>query len=339
MREPGFWQRPASWQARLLAPVATIYGAIAARRMQQPGARAAVPVICIGNYHTGGAGKTPTVLALAARLRDMGERPVVVSRGYGGRLSGPLAVVPAQHRAADVGDEPLMMAQELDVVVAHDRAAGAARAIAAGASVVLLDDGFQNPALRKDASLIVIDGRRGLGNGAVFPAGPLRAPLPPQLARTDALLVIGAGEGASAVAAAVTAAGKPVWRGSFVPDPSSLWGLRGRRCLAFAGIGDPARFFATLRDAGIEVAREAVFADHHPYTRADLAPLLAAAKAEGLGLVTTAKDMVRITGEASLADVAAQVTPFRVELRIDGDVEGDVEGWLAAALRRGRGFS
>ena len=153
-------------------------------------------MLCVGNYHTGGAGKTPTVLALTKLLRELGETPVVLSRGYGGRLRGPVMVDPARHAAADVGDEPLMLARTVPVAVARDRVSGVALARSQGASVILMDDGFQNPAIAKDASLIVIDADRGLGNACVFPAGPLRAPLHQQLARTDALIVIGDGAAA-----------------------------------------------------------------------------------------------------------------------------------------------
>ena len=163
--------------------------------MQGEGLDAGIPVICVGNYHVGGAGKTPAVLALTKLLRELGETPVVLSRGYGGRLRGPVMVDPARHQAEDVGDEPLMLARTVPVAVARDRLDGVALAKSQAATVILMDDGFQNPAIAKDASLIVIDGDRGLGNGGVFPAGPLRAPLRVQLERTDALVVIGDGIG------------------------------------------------------------------------------------------------------------------------------------------------
>ena len=184
MREPAFWNRPSSLLARLLVPVGALYGAIAARRMARPGVRAGVPVICVGNYHVGGAGKTPTVLALSGVLRALGETPVVLSRGYGGRLEGPAQVDPQNHTAADVGDEPLMMAKRLPVIVSRQRAAELAPARASGASVIVMDVGFQNPAVAKDVSLIVIDSDRGIGNRLVLPDGPLLAPLPP--VRVDA---------------------------------------------------------------------------------------------------------------------------------------------------------
>jgi tetraacyldisaccharide 4'-kinase len=335
MREPAFWHRLSSWQSTLLAPLGAVYGAVAASRLARRGARAAVPVICVGNYHVGGAGKTPTVLALTALLRSLGERPVVVSRGYGGSLPGPVVVDADRDAAGDVGDEPLMMARQVPVVVARDRVAGARLACAQQASVILLDDGFQNPALVKDLSLIVIDGTRGVGNGCVFPAGPLRAPLSPQLDRTDALIVVGDGAAAEPMVAAVTARGKPVLRARLVPDPASLAALNGRRCLAFAGIGDPARFFATLRAHGVEVAREATFADHHAFTRAEVDGLSAQAAREGLTLVTTEKDLARLAGTAAFAAPAAAMVPLKVSLQTAQDDQ--LRGLVVAALKSADG--
>src|SRR6185295_2710895 len=191
MREPAFWYRPASWKSHSLRPLAALYGAIAARRLKRNGLDAGIPVLSVGNYHGGGAGKTPTVLALAKLLRELGETPVVLSRGYRGRLRGPVRVDLARHTAVDVGDEPLMLASSVPVMVARDRADGVALAKSQAATVILMDDGFQNPAVRKDASLIVIDSIRGIGNGKVIPSGPLRAPLAVQIERTDALMVVG----------------------------------------------------------------------------------------------------------------------------------------------------
>jgi tetraacyldisaccharide 4'-kinase len=311
MREPGFWYRPASWKSHLLTPLAALYGAVAARRLQRAGVDAGIPVLCVGNYHGGGAGKTPTVLALAQLLRDLGETPVVLSRGYRGKLHGPIRVDPARHTAFDVGDEPLMLAQKLAVVVARDRVAGVALAKSQGASVILMDDGFQNPAVAKDASLIVIDSERAIGNGRVMPAGPLRAPLSAQLDRTDALVVIGDGKGADAVAGEIAARGKPVLRARFLADDASLSALRDKRALAFAGIGDPVRFFNTLTANGIEVVRGRAFADHHAFSRREIEALVAEAKRDGLTLVTTEKDFVR------LPDKAGDVVPFKVTLAFD----------------------
>jgi tetraacyldisaccharide 4'-kinase len=317
MREPAFWYRPPSWVSLLLMPLGAIYGWIARQRLQRQGFDAGIPVLCIGNYHTGGAGKTPTVLALTKILRDLGETPVVLSRGYGGRLQGPVMVDPARHLADDVGDEPLMLALTVPVVVARDRIAGVALACSQGASVILMDDGFQNPAIAKDASLIVIDGDRGLGNGCVIPAGPLRAALQPQLARTEALIVIGAGTAAGPVAAAIAAQGKPVLRAHLTPDAASLASLRGQRILAFAGIGDPARFFRTLRAAGIEVVAERSFADHHPFSQAEIESLIAEAKHQALTLVTTEKDLARLRRGEGLPEWAKDIVPFAVTLAFE----------------------
>jgi tetraacyldisaccharide 4'-kinase len=314
MREPGFWHRPSSFASHLLFPLSAIYGAVAAHRLERRGLDAGIPVICVGNYHVGGAGKTPTVLALTAILRELGEQPVVLSRGYGGRLRGPVMVDPIRHGADDVGDEPLMMAANVAVAVAQDRVDGVALAKSQGASLILMDDGFQNPAVAKDLALIVIDSERGLGNARVLPAGPLRAPLSPQLARTDALVVIGPGHASDAVASRVAASGKPVLAAQLRPQPETVAGLLGKSVLAFAGIGDPARFFRTLRTSGINVQREKTFADHHPFERAEIETLMAEASREGLTLVTTEKDLVRLRTRADLASFAPQIVPFPVTL-------------------------
>jgi len=302
-------------------PLGAIYGVIAGHRLQREGFDAGIPVFCIGNYHVGGAGKTPTVLALAKLLRELGETPVVLSRGYGGQLRGPIMVDLARHAAIDVGDEPVMLARTVPVVVARDRIDGVALARSQGASVILMDDGFQNPAIAKDASLIVIDANRGLGNGCVFPAGPLRAPLPPQLARTDALIVIGRGSAAAAVAAAVAARGKPVLPAHLEADDASVASLRGQRVLAFAGIGDPARFFRTLRGSGIEVVLERAFADHHAFSKSEIETLTTQAKRDALTLVTTEKDLARLRGRDGLPDWAREIMPFAVTLRFDDAVQ------------------
>jgi len=317
MREPAFWYRPPSWLSGLLLPLGAVYGWIAGLRLQGEEIEAGVPVFCVGNYHVGGAGKTPTVLALAKLLRDLGETPVVLSRGYGGRLHGPVKVDPGRHVAADVGDEPVMLARTIVVVVARDRVDGVALARSQGASVILMDDGFQNPAISKDASLIVIDGGRGLGNGRVFPAGPLRAPLPPQLVRTDALIVVGDGAAAAAIAAAVTARGRPVLSAHIKADEASVASLSGKRVLAFAGIGDPARFFNTLRASGIELVRQRSFADHHSFSQGEIESLIAEAKRDALTLVTTEKDLARLQGADGLPDWARDVVPFKVTLEFD----------------------
>jgi tetraacyldisaccharide 4'-kinase len=315
MREPPFWWRAAGIEACLLAPAAAIYGAVASSRLKREGYRAGVPVICIGNPTVGGAGKTPTALAVAHILKTAGERPVFLSRGYGGREHGPHLVAADRDRAAEVGDEPLLLARVAPTIVAQDRVAGAKAAQAAGASVIVMDDGFQNPSLAKDFSVLVIDGRRGLGNGKVFPAGPLRAPLVAQLARADAIVLVGTlGEGAAVVGAVAEARKLPVLRARLEPSHDVIAALAGRRVLAFAGIGDPEKVFATLREAGIAVAVTRSFADHHRYTPEDAGELCRQADAAGLTLVTTEKDAARLQGEEALAELAGRVRALPVGL-------------------------
>ncbi len=316
MREPAFWYRPSSLISLPLLPFAAVYGAIAGSRLERKGFDAGIPVFCVGNYHVGGAGKTPTVLALVKLLRDLGEIPVVLSRGYGGRLRGPVMADPARHVANDVGDEPLMLARNVPVAVARERIDGLALAKSQGATVIVMDDGFQNPAIAKDASLIVIDAQRGIGNARVFPAGPLRAPLPPQIDRTDALIVIGEGRAADAISATVAAQDKPVLTAELKADDATVSLLRGRRALAFAGIGDPGRFFRTLRANGVEVVTERIFADHHPFSQSEIEALLAEAKRHALTVVTTEKDLARL-GIGKLPSWALGIVPFPVKLEFD----------------------
>ncbi|WP_439361932.1 tetraacyldisaccharide 4'-kinase [Bradyrhizobium sp. DASA03007] len=297
----------------MLRPLGWLYGEIAARRMARQNFESCIPVICVGNYHTGGAGKTPTVRALTSFLRELGENPAVVSRGYRGRLRGPVMVDRDRHNAADVGDEPLMLVSEVPVAVARNRLDGVALATSQGATAILMDDGFQDPRIMKDAALIVIDSERGLGNGRVFPAGPLRAPLKPQLARTDALVLIGGGQSADYVAADIAARDKPVLRARLKPDAATVTKLLGKRVLAFAGIGDPQRFFRTLRLSGIDVACTQRFTDHHMFSKADIEALSVRANRERLTLVTTEKDLVRLLGSS----LYNQAVPFPVKLEFD----------------------
>ncbi len=314
MREPEFWWRPRG--GMLLAPLGAIYGAVAAARMQAQGASAGVPVICLGNLTVGGAGKTPAALAVAHLLLAARERPFFLSRGYGGRLAGPVRVDPSFHHAADVGDEPLLLARLAPTIVARDRVAGAKTARLGGASVIVMDDGFQNPSLAKDLSIVVVDGRRGIGNGRIVPAGPLRAPLDIQIARSQAIVVVGPADGAGKVLDAARRHGVTVFHGRLEPDRNSLAALGGRKVLAFAGIGDPEKFFATLREAGVAIGERASFPDHHRYTTTDAQTLLARAEAANLVLITTEKDHVRLLGDPSLAALAARTSILPVRLAI-----------------------
>lgn len=288
MRAPRFWQAGGPLAA-LLAPLGRLYAALGRRRRQAVPWRAPCPVICVGNLSAGGSGKTPTALALAERLTALGRRPVFLTRGYGGRERGPLLVEPARHDAAAVGDEPLLLAAAAPTVVARDRAAGAALAARQG-DVIVMDDGFQNPALHKNLSLLVFDGGQGIGNGRCLPAGPLREGLAEGLARADACLLIG--EDATGLAPRL--AGRPLLRASLEPQGSEL---KGQRVLAFAGIGRPEKFFESLRALGAGLAGTRSFGDHHPYRAAEIEALRAEAARAGARLVTTAKDLVRLPPE------------------------------------------
>lgn len=317
MREPAFWWRRAGLAASLLAPVGLIYGVIAARRMAGNGARAGLPVLCVGNFTLGGAGKTPTVIALARMLADAGEHPFCLTRGYGGTLIGPKLVDSHKDLAAQVGDEALLLAHAAPTVVARDRVAGAAFARAQGAGVLIMDDGLQNASLTKDFTLAVIDARRGVGNRCTFPAGPLRAPLAAQLAQTDALLVVGEGDGADGVVTQARACGLPVLHGRLVPDLAAVTALKGRHVLAFAGIGDPEKFFATAQAAGIAVTERRKFSDHYRYTAEDAGELIMDAEHGGLALLTTEKDRARMAGEPLLEALAKRAHTLPVTMVVE----------------------
>ena len=331
MREPAFWWRAAGPAAGLLSPVAAIYGAFAGWRMGRAGHAAGIPVVCIGNLTHGGAGKTPTAIAVARMLAAAGRRPFLLSRGYGGSLPGPQRVDPLRHHAREVGDEPLLLARAAPTIVARDRVKGAAAARAAGAGAIVMDDGLQNPALQKDLCIVVVDGRRGIGNGKVFPAGPLRAPLDRQLARAHAVLLIGSGPAGEAVAARAQARGLPVFHGRLKPDGLALAALKGRPVLAFAGIGDPEKFFQTLSEAGIDVRARLSFPDHHRYRADEAADLIARAGRDGLVPVTTEKDLVRLSGQDDLAALAAMARALPVELSVAE--EGAFRDFVLARLR------
>ncbi len=306
---PAFWARPPGLLSELLLPLGA--GWQAAGRLQQSFARPywpPVPVVCVGNLVAGGAGKTPVALALAAYLVSHGTAVHIVTRGYGGRLSGPVRVDPARHDAAAVGDEALLLAREAPSWVTRDRADGVRAAVASGAQVVVLDDGFQNPTIGKNLSLVVVDAAYGFGNGRVIPAGPLRENLARGLTRADAVVLLGA----------ETQPRRPEPLGidtalhvlHAVLRPVAGERLTGSRLLAFAGIGRPEKFFATLRECGVELVGTRPFADHHPYRAGEIDQLLRAAERARARLITTAKDIVRVP-----VAMRAAIEVLEVEIR------------------------
>lgn len=315
MKAPGFWHRPPGLAARALSPLGAVYAHATARRLRKGSVCGAdVPVICVGNINAGGTGKTPCVIALVELLGAMGRVPHILSRGYGGALAGPLRVDPGQHDADAVGDEPLLLSQFAPTWIGVDRCATAKQAQAAGADVLIMDDGHQNPALRRDLSLVTVDARVGFGNGYCIPAGPLREPVSSGLDRADFLLSIGP-EAAQTRFARSRPPIAPTRHLTGQLEPL-LTGMdwRGLNTLAFAGIGHPEKFFATLKSLGANLKRAEPLADHQPLTEALMARLEAEANLLGAQLVTTEKDAVRLP-----AGFRAKVLTLPVRLRIGND--------------------
>lgn len=299
----------------LLTPISWIWAAVTARRIARTAPRdVGVPVICVGNLTVGGVGKTPVVRAIAERLAARGRAVHLLSRGYGGRLKGPVRVDPAIHGAADVGDEPLMLARDFPVWVAHDRAAGAKAAAEAGAQVIVMDDGHQNPSVKKALSLVVVDGEtRGedwpFGDGRVFPAGPMREPLAVGLARADGVVVVlPADLPAVDPELAALLKGPPLLTARLEPAAPPPAGPQ----VGFAGVGKPWKVERSLQAAGCDLADFAPFPDHAAYDEATLRRLADRAAVFGAGLVTTEKDWVRLPPEWQ-----ARVTAWPIRTVLD----------------------
>ena len=316
MRAPvGWWLDKADWLCRALQPIGAVYGALTAARMKRTGTRVEIPVICIGNFVAGGAGKTPTALAIGKMLQAQGERIAFLSRGYGGALASatPVQVDPARHNAAEVGDEPILLARVAPTFICTDRVEGARAAAQAGATIVILDDGLQNQHLAKDVTLAVVDGEAGIGNGLCVPAGPLRAPLLSQWPYVDGIIIIGSGARGERIAQEARSQNKFVLHGTLVPDNAHE--ITDKQLYAFAGIGRPEKFFRTLNDLGGRVSVTQAFADHHAYTAAELENIRQRASSNALEPqtpVTTEKDAIRIP-EGALPGLVV----LRVALKMD----------------------
>lgn len=310
IKTPGFWYNPrlSALQKRLL-PLSRLYGWTAqCRQALINPQKVRIPVICVGNFVMGGAGKTPAALALAAWLIGKGYAVHFLTRGYGGSEGGPLQVDLNRHKAPDVGDEALLLAQTAPTWVSRDRVLGAQAAEGHHAQILIMDDGFQNPSLFKDLSLVVVDGLQGLGNSYVFPAGPLREPLERAVKRADAILFIG--EDRHNIRPLFS--GKLLLKCSIVPDETSLQFIRQKPLIAFAGLGYPEKFFELLKHCSANLIEKYAFPDHHPYSLKDLEPLIASAKEKGAWLVTTEKDRVRVPNA-----LQSQVKTFKIKLEFE----------------------
>ena len=302
----------------MLSPIAALYAATTARRMARPGQRLPLPVICCGNATAGGAGKTTVALDLGERLQARGLAAHFLLRGYGGKLKGPARVDLASHDSRAVGDEALLLAAIAPTWVSADRAAGGAAAQAAGAQAIIMDDGLQNPTLEKSLSLLIIDGSYGFGNGRVIPSGPLREPVFAAAARCQAAVLIGEDETG---ALAQLPSDLPVLRARLVPGPEAAV-LAGKPVVAFCGIANPRKFFATLQEAGAVLAARHPFADHYPFDDQEIRDILAEAEKLRATPVTTRKDIVRIppalrTGIQVVSIALAWDDPAAIEALLD----------------------
>ncbi|MGK2921436.1 MAG: tetraacyldisaccharide 4'-kinase [Methyloceanibacter sp.] len=320
LETPSWWYRKTGAIASMLSPLATLYGRAAASRLgAKPTYRSSLPVICIGNFTAGGGGKTPTALAVASLLRGMGKHPAFLTRGYGGSAKGVVRV--DGQDATEVGDEALLLAAAAPTFVSADRVAGAKAIEETGADIIVMDDGFQNPSLAKDLSLIVVDAASGLGNGHVMPAGPLRAPLDVQLTFADALLVIGKGKKADSLVAAFNAAGKPLLRAKIAPNCDSRW-LSVLPAIGFAGIARPSKFFATLKANGARLLASHAFGDHHRFTEKEAKRLLQEADDKSAMLVTTEKDWARLTDgeeDSAVTELKHRSRPFPIVVTFEDE--------------------
>lgn len=285
MKTPKHWQSN-SFISKLLVPFGLLYGFLTQLRLKlKKSQHANVPVICIGNITAGGTGKTPVAISIAKMLETEMFHPFFISRGYGGKLQNVL-VNNKKHSAAEVGDEPLLLSQQAPVIVNADRVAGARLAETQGADILLMDDGFQNPALYKNLSFLVFDGNYGIGNGRLIPAGPLRETFANGIKRADALIIMGKDKHNLS-----KLSGLPTFFAHTEPVQTSISNLN---VIAFAGIGHPQKFYHTLNRYGFNVIETIDFPDHHFYTRSELEDILTRAQKQNSVVYTTAKDYVKI---------------------------------------------
>lgn len=305
LKTPSFWYNGTpvpAWLPPLSAVYLAAYKFYTAVRGRNPYA-SSIPVICVGNAVAGGSGKTPTVLALLDVIltKGLARNPVILTRGYGGKLSGPVKV--EDHDVADVGDEALLLSSRAPVIVSRDRVAGAKLAEAMRADLIIMDDGLQNPSLHQDIRLLVVDSKTGFGNGHVLPAGPLREPATDALGKADALLLIDSGNAHAMRLPALKGKGffTARLRPDVSPDPRKSY-------IAFAGIGRPEKFFETLNSIGLKILGQHSYADHHPYTSSELEFLKAEASSRNAILITTDKDHVRLPPEWKNQIAALPVT-------------------------------
>lgn len=314
---PPFWWRRFGVQAALLSPFGWVYGRVARRIMDRRVRKAvSVPVVCVGNFTVGGSGKTPTALTLAEAAIDRGLKPSFLSRGYGGGIRHAKIVDPSKDSARLVGDEAMLLAAKAMTAVSANRIEGAELLVREGADLIIMDDGFQSARLVFDQAILVVDARRGVGNGAVFPAGPVRAPIIDQVRHCDALVVIGDGKGADSMIRMAARAAKPIYPARL--EPKNAARFRDKNMLAFAAIGDPEKFFATLEDVHVRLAQRKGFPDHHPFTDDEITDLMTEAELYDLELITTAKDQVRLAaGHGKAHDLLAKTAVLEIDLVFD----------------------
>jgi len=339
-QEPEWWYGSGSyWQPTLLSPIGAIVGCIATARLRftKP-YHSRLPVVCIGNFTAGGSGKTPFALLLSSLVSDLGREPWFLSRGYGGRLIGTTRVQPAIHTANDAGDEPLLLARRAPTVISRDRRKGA-EAIEAAAppnSVIIMDDGLQNPSLAKDLAIAVVDSDRGFGNGRVIPAGPLRAPLPAQIGLADLIVLTGRHQSGNTplIDTLHKLTRAPIVRAE-TQAARAASELRGRKVIAYAGIANPQRFFSMLESQGAIVVEQRSFTDHHAFTDREALDLIEAARLAGAALTTTEKDLVRLSAASGpAAELRDRSTALAIKMVIAGDDLTTVTQMVGRAIRR-----